>query len=201
MPGSRGGTPDSWPSSFEQLEVVSNRSHVMLPNPLHPAIVHFPVVLAFLLPLFVLGALWMIRRGANARRAWAIPVGCAAALALSSWAAVQTGEAQGDRVERVVSEQAFDSHEEVAEAFLATSAGVAIVALIGLSAGIPGRVARVATGIGAVALMGLVARVGHSGGQLVYRYGAASAYTSTSTTSSGEVVDKATEVRRDNHQR
>ena len=43
----------------------------MLPNPMHPAVVHFPVVLAFLLPLFVAGALLAIRRGANARRAWA----------------------------------------------------------------------------------------------------------------------------------
>ena len=173
----------------------------MLPYPLHPAIVHFPVVLAFLLPLFVLGALWMIRRGANPRRAWMLPVGCAAALSLSSWVAVQTGGAQSERVERVVSEQAIGSHEELAEAFLATSAGVAIVALIGLSAGIPGRAARVITGVGAVALVVFVARVGHTGGQLVYRYGAASAYASQSTTSSGEVIAQPAPVRRDNRER
>jgi len=89
----------------------------MLPNPLHPAVVHFPVVLAFLLPLFVGGALWAIRRGANARRAWLVPLAVAVALSLSAWAAVQTGGAQGERVERVVSEQAIESHEEMAEAF------------------------------------------------------------------------------------
>jgi len=33
----------------------------MLPNPLQPAVVHFPVVLAFLLPLFARGGLWRIR--------------------------------------------------------------------------------------------------------------------------------------------
>ena len=169
----------------------------MLPSPLHPAVVHFPVVLAFLLPLFAFGSLWTIRRGAGARRAWLLPVACAAALALSAWVAVQTGEAQSERVKRVVSEQVIESHEEMAEAFLAASAGLAIVALVGLAAGIPGRAARVVTAIGSLVLVGLAARVGHGGGQLVYRYGAASAYTSQSATSTGEVSDQATAPRRD----
>jgi len=167
----------------------------MLPNPLHPAVVHFPVVLAFLLPLFVGGALWAIRRGANPRRAWLIPLAGAAALALSAWLAVQTGGAQGERVERVVSEQAIESHEEMAEAFMAVSAGLAVVALAGLVGGIAGRAARVATGIGSLVVVGLVARVGHSGGQLVYKYGAASAYTAQSVTSSGEVAGTAADRR------
>jgi len=46
----------------------------MLPNPLHPAVVHFPIVLALLLPIFAIGALWTIRRGARPRRAWGIPL-------------------------------------------------------------------------------------------------------------------------------
>jgi len=167
----------------------------MLPNPLHPAVVHFPVVLAFLLPLFVGGALWAIRRGANARRAWLVPLAVAVALSLSAWAAVQTGGAQGERVERVVSEQAIESHEEMAEAFFAASAGLAVVALAGLIGGIPGRAARVLTGVGSLAVVGLVARVGHSGGQLVYKYGAASAYTTQSVTSAGEVLGKPADRR------
>jgi len=164
----------------------------MLPNPLHPAVVHFPVVLAFLLPLFVGGALWAIRRGANPRRAWLVPLAGSAGLALSAWAAVQTGDAQGERIERVVSEQAIESHEEMAETLLAVSTGLAVVALAGLVGGIPGRAARVVTGIGSLAVVGLVARVGHSGGQLVYKYGAASAYTTQSVNGSGEVVAKPT---------
>jgi hypothetical protein len=35
----------------------------MLPDPLHPIVVHFPVVLVVLLPVFALGALLVIRRG------------------------------------------------------------------------------------------------------------------------------------------
>jgi uncharacterized membrane protein len=148
----------------------------MLPNPLHPAIVHFPVVLAVLLPIFAAVALWTIRRGTTPRRAWSIPVGLATALTLSSWVAVQTGEAQDERVESVVAEQPLDAHEEAAEAFLTLSAGLTALTLAGLIGGRPGRAARVLATAGTVALVVAAARVGHSGGQLVYRYGAASAY-------------------------
>jgi uncharacterized membrane protein len=156
----------------------------MLPDPLHPAIVHFPVVLSLLLPIFAFGAIWTIRRGITPRRAWAIPVALAGALALSAWAAVQTGEAQDERVERVVAEQPLETHEESAELFLSLSAGLALVVAAGLLRGPVGRVARLAGTVGAAALTIVAFRVGHTGGQLVYRYGAASAY----TTGRGQVV-------------
>jgi len=168
----------------------------MLPNPLHPAIVHFPVVIAILLPLGVIGALFAIRRGANTRRAWLLPMAAAIVLALSAWAAVQTGGSQSDRVQRVVLERAIEAHEEIAEAFFAGSVGVAVVALVGLAGGTIGRVARILTGAGALTLAGLVVVVGHSGGQLVYRDGAASAYTSQGTdTSIGAATREATRER------
>lgn len=148
----------------------------MLPDPLHPAVVHFPVVLAFLLPLFALGALLAIRRGTRMRAAWSVPLALAIALAASAWAAVETGEGQGERVERVVSEQPLETHEEMAETFLTASAVLAVIAAAGLIGGIAGKTARVLTAVGAVALVVGAARVGHSGGQLVYKYGAASAY-------------------------
>lgn len=156
----------------------------MLPNPLHPAVVHFPVVLAFLLPLFAGGAVVAIRRGARPRRAWSIPLALAVALAASSWAAVETGEAQDERVERVVAEEPLSAHEEMAETFLAASAGLALVAAAGLIGGIAGKAARLTTAVGAFALVVVATRVGHSGGQLVYKYGAAAAYTATPTADS-----------------
>jgi uncharacterized membrane protein len=148
----------------------------MLPNPLHPAIVHFPIVLAFLLPLVSLGALWAIRRGTGFRRAWLVPVALSAALALSSWVAVETGETEEDRVERVVPDQALDAHEDAAELFLTMSGVLLAVAGFGLVGGVIGRSARVVATIGAAALVVAVARVGHTGGKLVYQYNAASAY-------------------------
>jgi uncharacterized membrane protein len=148
----------------------------MLPNPLHPAIVHFPVVLAFLLPFFALGAVWAIRRGARPRRAWSIPLAVAVALAASAWAAVETGEAQEERVERVIAEQPLSAHAEMAETFLAGSAVLALIVTAGLVGGLAGRAARATAVVGSLALVAGAALVGHSGGQLVYRYGAASAY-------------------------
>lgn len=150
----------------------------MLPDPLHPAIVHFPVVLAVILPFFAIGAVWAIRRGARPLRAWAIPLSMAAALAASAWLAVETGEAQDERIESVVSEKPLSAHEEMAETFLAGSVLIAAFATIGLVRGMTGRIARVATAAGSLVLVAGAARVGHSGGQLVYRYGAASAYAS-----------------------
>ena len=160
----------------------------MLPDPLHPAVVHFPVVLAFLLPIFAIGALWTIRRGARPRRAWSVPLALAGALLLSAWAAVQTGEAQEDKVERVVADQPLDTHEEAADLFITATAVVLLVMAGGLLPGLAGRSARVLGALGALALVGGAAWVGHSGGQLVYQHGAASAYAGPATGSAGADV-------------
>ena len=148
-----------------------------IPDPLHPAIVHFPIVLTMLLPLFALGALWAIRRGARPMRAWGLTSAVAGALVASAWLAVQTGEGQGDKVESVVPENALESHEEAGEAFLYFAGGVLVVTLVGLARGRVGQVARLAGTAGALGLVVAGWQVGHSGGELVYRHGAASAYT------------------------
>jgi uncharacterized membrane protein len=159
----------------------------MIPNPLHPAIVHFPVVLVVLLPLVLAGALWAIRRGASPRSAWAVPVAVAGALVLSAWVASRTGHSEEERVEAVVPEGAFKAHEEAAEQFLAFSGVLLLVAAVGLAGGVVGRSARYVTVAGALGLLVAGVRVGHTGGQLVYAHGAASAYASGSTgTPAGE---------------
>ena len=165
----------------------------MLPNPLHPAVVHFPIVLAFLLPIAAIVAIVMIQRGARARRAWSIPIIGAAALALSAWAAVETGEDQDDRVEQVVGERALDSHEEMAEMFLTGSVILVLITAGGLAPGVIGKSARLIAAAGAVVLVAGAARVGHSGGQLVYEHGAASVYakgasTATASEAGGDVT-------------
>ena len=155
--------------------------------PLHPLVVHFPIVLTFLLPISVLGALWAIRKGTTPRRAWAIPLATAAALTLSAFVATQTGEAQEDRVERVVPESAMETHEESAERFLVLSGVLLVVATAGLLPRVIGQSARLVTAVGAVGLIVAAAQVGHSGGSLVYQHGAASAYaTGAGTTGGGD---------------
>lgn len=157
----------------------------MLPDPLHPAVVHFPIVFMLLLPLSAIGALWAIRRGTAPRAAWVYPVVLAAALSLSSWAAVETGEGDEEKVEDVVSESAIHGHEEAAERFLVLSGVLLVVTAAGLLRGVPGRVARVGAIAGALGLAAVGAQVGHTGGELVYREGAASAYAPSAYAPSG----------------
>ena len=149
--------------------------------PLHPVVVHFPIVLAVLLPISAAWALWAIGKGTTFRRAWTVPVAMACALALSALVAVKTGEAQDERVERVVPEQPLESHEEAAETFLNLSVGLALLVAAGLVRGRPGVLARALGTVGAAAFVGMAVYVGHSGGRLVYEHGAASAYTSADT--------------------
>ena len=145
--------------------------------PLHPLVVHFPIVLAVLLPISVGVAMWAVRKGATPRRVWAVPVALGLSLTLSAWAALETGEDQEDRVEDVVGKSALHGHEEAAERFLVIAGVVTLVAVAGLARGDIGRAARLVTAAGTIGIVAAGIQVGHSGGMLVYRHGAASAYT------------------------
>ena len=157
----------------------------MLGLPLHPIVVHFPIVLSVLLPVAVVVALWAIRRGAAPRRAWSAPLAAAAALTLSAFVATRTGESEEDRVERVVAESAIEEHEEAGELFLMLSGVLLVVATAGLLPRTVGQAARVVTAAGALGLVAAGVVVGHSGGALVYREGAAAAYTNAAGAATG----------------
>jgi len=148
----------------------------MIPEPLHPAVVHFPIVLAALLPFVALAASITIRRGASARHAWAPVMVMTFLLATSAWVAVRTGEAEEDVVERVVAESAIHEHEERAEVFFPLAAGLLLLAAGGFLSGARGTVLRDVTAFAAVGLFGVVVWVAASGGELVYEHGAADAY-------------------------
>jgi uncharacterized membrane protein len=148
----------------------------MLPEPLHPVVVHFPIVFVSLLPVVAV-AIWLyLLRNKEDRRAWTCVVVLAALLAGSSWLAVQTGEAEEDRVEEVVSEDAIHEHEEAAESFLFLSGGFLLLAVLGLVRGTVGQVARPLATFASVGLLVAGVRVGGTGGDLVYEHGAADAY-------------------------
>jgi hypothetical protein len=97
-------------------------------------------------------------------------------LTLSAWVALDTGEDQEERVEDIVGEPALHGHEEAAERFLVLAGVVTLVAVAGLARGTVGRAARLLTAAGTVGIVAAGIQVGHSGGLLVYRHGAASAY-------------------------
>lgn len=154
------------------------------PLPLHPSIVHMPLALAVLVPAIALAALLAWWRGwLPGRRVWVVVFALQAGLTLSAWAALSTGQAEEERVEGVLSETALEAHEEAAELFLGVAAGTLVLTFLALvvpGAGGPRLLASLALA-GMILTTVLAFRVGEAGGELVYRHGAASAYTSAST--------------------
>lgn len=149
----------------------------MIPDPLHPAVVHLPLALALVTPLLAVVAALAIRLRFLPARSWAAVVLLQALLLGSGWLAHETGEEDEDRVEEVVGHEALERHEERAETFL-WLAGLALVLTV------PGLVGsgRLGDGARALAILALLAtlvaglRTGHAGGELVYRHGAADAH-------------------------
>lgn len=148
----------------------------MLPEPLHPALVHLPIALALIVPLIALGVLLAIRAGQLPPRAWLGVVILQAVFAGSAWMAVRSGEAQEERVEAYVAESAIEAHEEAGERLAVAATALFVLCALGLLPRTGGVAARVLSAVGGVALLALAYDTGHSGGQLVYGGGAARAY-------------------------
>ena len=156
----------------------------MLPSPLHPAIVHFPIVFMILLPVVALGALWAIRRGARISRAWAFPLVTAAALVGSAWLALETGETDEERAEDTVGEAVMGARS-AAERFLLLRGRFVLIAA-GFMKGRAGKAVRAAASTAALALIIAGYQVGHSGGRIVYGNGASPGISSLAPGSPGD---------------
>jgi hypothetical protein len=162
--------------SARTLRASLEEGSAMLPNPLHPAVVHLPIALAVVIPLLALLAAAAIQIGFLPQRSWLGLVLLQALLVGSAFAALETGEDQEERVERVVAERHIEAHEEAAERFLwLAGLGLAVVAA-GLVPGRAGAVGRIAATAASLGVLAAGVAVGHSGGELVYVHGAASAY-------------------------
>ena len=148
-----------------------------LPSPLHPAVVHFPIVL-LLLGAVVAVAAAFTRRGR-------LPLAAALLFglgAIGTVVAVQTGERDGEIVgETPAIEALLDQHEEWAErtqiaavvaALLAAAAFATTQWTVAARWQMVARGLRIATGVGALLAAWCVIQTGHYGGQLVYRHGA-----------------------------
>ncbi len=146
----------------------------------HPKLVHLPMALAVLMPLVSAGLLATWLTGALPRRTWIVVVLLQATLVVSGVVALRTGQAEEDRVERVVAEKVIEAHEEAAEAFVW---GAGAILLLSAAAALvrreeTARAAAAAATIGTLLVLFLGYRTGEAGGRLVYQHGAASAYTS-----------------------
>lgn len=145
---------------------------------LHPKVVHLPIALAVLMPLVSGGLLLAWWREWLPRRTWLVSVLLQALLVATSYAAIETGEADEDRVERVVAERFIEAHEEAAELFIWLAAG-ALLLYVATAAIRNERVAKLFAALSLVAslvVLGAGYRVGEAGGALVYTHGAANAF-------------------------
>ncbi len=144
----------------------------------HPKLVHLPVALAVLMPLVTGGVLLAWRRGWFDRRVWVLVFALQAVLVGSGALAMNTGEREEERVERVVAEEHIETHEEAATVFVWASAAVLFLMAIPLV--LPNgrtRQALLAGGMfGTLVVLGLGYTAGEAGGKLVYEYGAAQVY-------------------------
>lgn len=149
----------------------------MLPDPLHPAVVHLPIALAVVIPVLAAAFVLAIATGFLPARSWLVVVLLQIGLTGSAWVAIATGEADEERVERVVAERYIEPHEEGAEKLLIAAGVTALLMALGLMPDRLGRSGRLAGTFAAVVVFVSAVTVGHSGGELVYRHGAAGAYT------------------------
>lgn len=154
---------------------------------LHPKLVHLPIALAILMPLFAGGLLFAWWRGWLPRRTWLVVVALQGILLGSGLLAQRTGEGDEERVEAFVPEAALEAHEEAATVFLAVSAVVLVLAGAAalLRPAIAARTVAAAAAAGTLVVVLLGYRVGEAGGRLVYDHGAAAAYTSLSLVPQG----------------
>jgi len=147
----------------------------MFDLPLHPLLVHFPIVLGIILPFAGLFFWWAIKRDILPKKFWAAVVAIALVYSLSAWVASELGEEDEEKVEKVVSEEIIEEHEEAGERLVWIAGGLVLISLAGIAFKQSDRARMALVVLSAAAIIPL-AQVGHSGGELVYRYGASMAH-------------------------
>ncbi|HEV2211167.1 MAG TPA: DUF2231 domain-containing protein [Verrucomicrobiae bacterium] len=143
-----------------------------LPNPLHPAVVHFPIVLLLLGVVAAVAAVFVRMHGVPALAATLLVMG-----AVGTWGAVESGESDGGLVENTAPQvnDLLDAHETWAKRTLTISI---IAGLAAVGSMLAARWPRTARAVAVVAALVSVAaaygvyETGHRGGALVYRHGA-----------------------------
>ena len=145
---------------------------IPFPEPLHPAVVHFPIA------LLLLGAAVAVL--AIPVRRWHLPLFAAILLSLGALGAVAatiTGEEEEERVEHDLptAERLLEKHADWGES--ARNAGLLAAVIATTAAAFAsrphlGRFLSVLTAFTAISAAYAVSQAGHLGGELVYRHGA-----------------------------
>lgn len=158
--------------------------------PLHPAIVHLPLGLAFLMPALAAGFAWALWTGRVRPRAWLVVVALQAMVLGAGLLAVNTGEREEDNVQSIVPGSALEQHEQRAEEFVwlaGLTLGIAAVGLV-LPWRRASKFAALATVAATIVVTAAAVRVGEAGGRLVYSHNAGAAYSTARTPQQSEVA-------------
>ncbi|WP_408098917.1 DUF2231 domain-containing protein [Peredibacter sp. HCB2-198] len=145
--------------------------------PFHPMIAHFPMALTFILPVLILVFAYMIRINKMTPRGWLIIVGLQLVVTITGYVALESGETEEHTVSKVVAKDYIHEHEEAAEIFVGSTV-IALVVSIGAFFLRKELQLPIKAAVAVISLVScyLAYRTGTLGGELVYKYGAASAY-------------------------
>jgi uncharacterized membrane protein len=151
----------------------------MIDLPLHPLVVHFPIVLGSLLPFLAIGLWWAIRKWKWPDKVWSLVSVVALVYCLFAVTAVLLGEEDEEKVEKIVSERVIEEHEEAGEWIPWIAGTLFLVSLAGSTAFRYSKQSKIAMIV--LSLVGVVPLVntGHTGAKLVYEHGASIAHLST----------------------
>ncbi len=146
--------------------------------PLHPKLVHLPMALAILMPLLTSGVLLAIWRDWFPKRVWSLVIVGQFLLVGSGILALRSGEADEERVEKVVAEVVLERHEEAGERFVWV--GGFLLAITVLPLLLRSKRATLITGAascaGTFVVLAFGYQVGQLGGEIVYGHNGASVY-------------------------
>jgi len=94
--------------------------------PFHPLIVHFPLALTFIMPILIIVFAVMIKMNKMQPQMWLIIIGLQVAVVVTGYVALESGENEEDKVEKIVGKKLIHEHEEAAEIFV----GSTVLALV-----------------------------------------------------------------------
>lgn len=140
----------------------------MLPDPLHPAVVHFPIVLMYIAPFVTAFVLWRLSRTESRSTTWLIVPVLLAAVTISGFVAKQTGEEGEELAEEIVDHDVIERHEDQGKQFVWFALATVVIAAAGFASGPVGSSLRILTLVMTIVGAVLVTRTGYSGGTMVY---------------------------------
>lgn len=166
--------------------------------PLHPVLVHFPLVLGALLPAIIVMIRLGIRTKYFAEATWfLVPLALLVTLG-SGYAAMRAGGQDEEIVERMVSEDAIEFHEERAKEFMYAAAGLFLISLVPLRLKSRQRaMVEMLVFAGSIGVMYLALQAGHTGGALVYQLDAPAAHIRSKLTPSTPQIPENSEKHDD----